>query len=230
MSKVEKEKKEVDLVQDSGKSRRVFLKDVGKIAFYAGSYALFGNLLWDGTFGLYYWRQNPRLLLRPPGAIKETEFLGACIRCFQCGQVCNYNVIKFVPSNDGVLADTPYIDARSNPCKLCMSCTQICPAGALLPIEEKKETVAKKVKIGIAKIDRETCVAWNGTSHGCTVCYWQCPYRDEAMILETTERLPRPIVVEDKCVGCGYCENICITDPQSIRVVPRGLDYDKVST
>lgn len=33
--------------------------------------------------------------LRPPGSLKEDEFLKACINCGVCGQVCDRNAIRF---------------------------------------------------------------------------------------------------------------------------------------
>jgi len=32
--------------------------------------------------------------LRPPGSVDEHEFLGLCIKCGQCLQVCPYHSIK----------------------------------------------------------------------------------------------------------------------------------------
>ena len=38
------------------------------------------------------------------------------------------------------------------------------------------------------------------------VCYDACPY--EAMELDENNR---PVVIEDKCNGCGACESVCVS-------------------
>ncbi len=71
-------------------------------------------------------------LVRPPTALSEKEFLGKCIRCNQCAEVCLNDCIRFVSgtqlrSKGGTQADseslaaaegTPYIVPRQQPCIL----------------------------------------------------------------------------------------------------------------
>jgi MauM/NapG family ferredoxin protein len=136
--------------------------------------------------------------LRPPGAVAEDRFTGHCIRCGRCMEVCPYRCILPLDVREGVHAGTPVIDVRDVPCYLCMKCPDVCPTGALkpLPLEE--------TRMGLAVIDKEACVAWNGTAL-CRTCYSVCPLQNEAIVYE--EMLPR--VVEDGCTGCGICVNAC---------------------
>ncbi len=158
-----------------------------------------------------------KVYLRPPGALPEEKFLATCINCHRCGQACPSDCIKYIhdPLNP-VAHDTPYIVPREKACILCMKCTQACPSGALQPVaDDEGETILKHVKMGTAVVDTNICNSYNG--YTCGVCVRACPFSGVALKAETWER---PVVMEDKCVGCGLCEQSCIHYPQAIRVVP----------
>lgn len=154
--------------------------------------------------------------LRPPGALAASDFLSACIRCFQCGSVCPNQCIVFEGMEAGpARAYTPYIRPREQACILCMKCTQVCPTEALTPIAKEPEAILKSVRMGLAKVNEELCFSYNGRI--CGVCYYACPFPDKALKLEA---YAQPVVIEDACVGCGNCERACIHLPQAIRVEP----------
>ena len=146
--------------------------------------------------------------LRPPGAVPEDEFVNKCIRCRKCEEVCPYDTIQMGHGEWGVKMGTPFIYPREIPCYLCMKCPQVCPTGALEPITDKRE-----VKMGVAKIDISTCLPYSGII--CRACFERCPIYREAIILKDELY---PVVVGEKCVGCGICENVCPNDPPSIIV------------
>lgn len=151
-------------------------------------------------------------LLRPPGALKEIDFIARCIRCGKCVQVCPYRSIKIASPMDGLMImGTPYIMPRDIPCYLCMKCPPICPSGALNRTLKKKQDV----RIGIASINKKGCLAWQGTL--CRSCYQSCPIFDEAIKMDQELR---PVVDTKKCVGCGICENVCPVEPAAIKVKP----------
>jgi MauM/NapG family ferredoxin protein len=150
--------------------------------------------------------------LRPPGALPEQRFLATCIRCGKCAQACPYGAITLAVLLDGLeIMGTPVIRPRKAPCYLCMKCPPVCPSGAL------KRTLAKKeeVRMGIAAVDKKTCLAWQGTL--CRSCFDECPFFDIAIRLD--DKL-QPIVDRTKCVGCGICEGVCPADPAAIAVTP----------
>ena len=97
--------------------------------------------------------------LRPPGSSDERTFLGACIKCGQCVQVCPVNAITFADLNEGFGSGAPYIDARAQACDFscdALSCILACPTGALTHEIHSKE----EVKIGMARLARpDTCLA-----------------------------------------------------------------------
>ena len=59
---------------------------------------------------------RPAQALRPPGAIDEERFLGACIRCGLCVRDCPPKNLKLSQWGDGLARDvaigTPYFEAR----------------------------------------------------------------------------------------------------------------------
>jgi ferredoxin-type protein NapG len=162
-------------------------------------------------------RAAPTAILRPPGAIDETRFLAACIRCFQCGEVCPNQAIQFGGLQDGLArAYTPVIRAREQSCILCMKCTTACPTDALTPIADDPDTILNTVRMGTAHVDQDLCYSHNDRI--CGVCYYACPFPDQALRLETNAT---PYVDEKFCVGCGNCERACIHLPHAIRITPR---------
>lgn len=154
-------------------------------------------------------------LLRPPGALPEKDFLATCIRCGLCLEACPYRTLLLATPSHGVALGTPYIYARRMPCYLCqgykeLKCIAICPTGALRPV-----ATWRKITMGTAVIDRNLCLAWQGIL--CRACWHACPLPGEAIELD---ELGRALINAEKCIGCGICEYVCITDPSSITVVP----------
>ena len=76
------------------------------------------------------WRQRTR----PPGALREQQFLASCIKCGQCVQVCPVNAIKLADLDEGFGIGVPYIDTRAQACDFScdgLQCVLACPTGAL---------------------------------------------------------------------------------------------------
>ena len=151
--------------------------------------------------------------LRPPGAVEETTFLELCTRCDDCVKACTHNSIK--KTSEKNIEETPVIIPKETPCHLCedMSCIKSCKTGALLPVEREN------VKMGVAKIKKSRCFAWDGQP--CQFCFMKCPFPDEAIYFDDF----RPVVREEKCTGCGLCEQVCLTINHSapMKVVPLRL-------
>ncbi len=170
-------------------------------------------------------RITDRLLIRPPGAKVEGDFLDTCLRCGECMKVCptgGLQPARLEAGFEGLF--TPVLVSRIGPCEeRCNLCGQVCPTGAIrnLPLEEKQFAI-----IGNAVIDRQRCIAWEQLKV-CLICDEVCPYDavDFRMITDEKGTLQRPFVNEDKCVGCGRCEHGCpVKGPAAIRVWPINED------
>jgi len=155
--------------------------------------------------------KNDRLI-RPPGALPEDRFVSVCTGCGECLKVCPNNALHpvFLEAGlDGIY--TPKLVPRIGYCEeLCNFCGRVCPTQAIrsLDLEEKR-----LVQMGVAHIDKTRCIA-HDTDKTCIVCNEQCSYH--AVLLDEKKR---PRVDEDKCTGCGICENKCPVDGESAIVV-----------
>lgn len=148
------------------------------------------------------------LPLRPPGALKEDDFLSTCSRCGKCVEVCPAHCIKM---EAGVHAGAPFIEPGEMPCVLCseLACMMSCPSGALVP------TRLFEIEMGLAEWDASTCKRTSGED--CTICVDECPIGQKAISLDGA----RVVVHETGCTGCGVCQHHCPTRPRSIVVKPK---------
>jgi len=201
-----------------------------------------GGLLWSGYSDEV--KASP-LVLRPPGALPEEDFLKACIKCGLCAEACvnrDSNVdketgeqrpgtLKMAKGGDHRLIGTPFFIPTEVPCYMCddIPCVPVCPSEALdmeSLLNEKKELDINKATMGLAVVHKESCIAFWGLQ--CDACYRACPLLDEAITLDyqKNERTGKhafllPVVHSDACTGCGLCEKACVTEKPAIFVLPR---------
>ena len=183
------------------------------------------------------------IILRPPGAVEESIFMKACIKCGACVEACPYDTLVLAMPGDNKPVGTPHFEPRKIACEMCpdIPCVPVCPSGALnqesvtsFDKKEKKNVLdINKAKMGLAVIDDKSCVAFWGIQ--CDLCYRACPLMDEAISLkyEKNERTGKhaflkPVVNKDICTGCGLCEHACVTERPAIRVLPVGIATGKV--
>jgi ferredoxin-type protein NapG len=169
----------------------------------------------------------PAYAIRPPGALDEDDFLGACIRCGLCVRDCPYDTLRLAELGEQIALGTPYFLARDIPCEMCedIPCVKACPTSAL----DKELTDIDKSRMGLAVlIDQETCLNFLGLR--CDVCYRVCPLIDEAITLEMLHNqrsgkhaLFLPVVHSEHCTGCGKCEHACVLEVAAIKVFPKNL-------
>ncbi len=198
--------------------RRKFLTDSTAMACGAGFFAL----------GLHFYSRSlhalPPNTLRPPGALPEEDFLGACIRCGLCVRDCPFDTLKLAQLGTAVATGTPYFIAREVACEMCedIPCVVACPTGAL----DHSLNNIDDARMGLAVlIDQETCLNFLGLR--CDVCYRVCPAIDEAITLEIEHNKRSgmharflPTVHSDHCTGCGKCEKSCVLEEAAIKVLP----------
>lgn len=70
------------------------------------------------------------------------------------------------------------------------------------------------VRMGIATVSHRVCTA----GQGCHACVSKCPV--DALSMDFNAM--RLVVAQERCVGCGMCEQICktVNDRLAIKVVP----------
>lgn len=161
----------------------------------------------------------PARVIRPPGSIPEDEFLARCTRCLACVEACPTHGLQPLGLEAGWSAIwTPVLVPTIGGCEEpCHNCTQVCPTDAIRKLTHEEKSFAR---IGTARILRERCVAWEEIK-ACLVCDEVCPY-DAIDFLTITDHIGtqrRPVVNEEKCMGCGLCENACpVREPRAIVV------------
>lgn len=172
--------------------------------------------------------------LRPPGAVPESEFLSACVRCGLCVNACSWGTLSLARWFDGAATGTPFFTARQIPCEMCedIPCVRTCPSGALdclmLDIADAQMGTA-------VLVDPQHCLNFRGLR--CDVCYRVCPLIDDAITLERqhnsrsghhAEFIPR--INPDACTGCGKCEHACVLEQPAIKVLPVALAAGKAAS
>lgn len=205
-------------VKAKGAARRQFLLESARMACGVGLLGL--------GLGLYARKAAavPPAAIRPPGALAEGDFLGACVRCGLCVRDCPYKILSLAKPEEPVATGTPYFVARRLACEMCedIPCVKACPTGAL----DHGLTNINDARMGLAVlVDHETCLNYLGLR--CDICYRVCPLIDKAITLEpqANERTGKhtlfiPTVHSDKCTGCGKCERGCPLEVAAIKVFP----------
>ncbi len=155
-------------------------------------------------------------LVRPPGAMAEMEFLGRCVRCGECMQVCIGNALQpaFLQAGfEGMFS--PVVVARIGYCEYsCTLCGQVCPTGA---IENLSLADKHRRKIGNAHFDKNLCLPY-AKGVPCIVCEEHCPtpqkaiaFREKQLVNSAGRKVlvKQPYIIDELCIGCGICENKC---------------------
>jgi len=149
-------------------------------------------------------------VLRMPGAQDESAFIAKCNRCEACARACPPGCLKPMGLDTGLQKLwTPRFVPREAGCvfdQCGQACQGVCPTRAIQKVD------AAHVRIGRARVNKRTCLAWRGNP--CLVCYERCRFNAIALDRE------RPEVKADRCTGCGACEETCPTAKASIRVMP----------
>ena len=221
----------MNIVENYQENRRKFiLKSARTIGL-----VVLGSLTWSAYLSEV---KASNLILRPPAALKEDDFLATCIKCGLCVEACPFDTLKLARPGDNLPLGTPYFVPRDIPCYMCVDipCVPICPTDALdekLVKDSNNAFEIRQMEMGVAIVDVKSCVAFWGIQ--CDACYRACPLLGEAIniVYEKNERTGKhaflkPVVDSDICTGCGLCEKACITEKPAIFVLPREIALGKV--
>ena len=148
--------------------------------------------------------------LVPPGSGSVKSFYDHCTGCQLCVSACKNRVLR--PSSDLEHFMQPVMGYEKGYCRPeCTACSQVCPAGAIKPVTvEQKQTI----RIGVAKVNLDLCLPAQGKD-SCGNCSYHCPSGAIRMVRQQGSRMQIPTVSEDRCIGCGACENLCPSRPIS---------------
>ena len=137
------------------------------VATVAGAAAAVPQLV--GGTPQYADRPRP---IRPPGSVPEENFLALCIRCGECFKVCPGPVLHPAGLEYGFASLwTPVAHPEHAGCHQdCNFCTQVCPTGAIEPLELPAK---RRIHMGLARIDASTCLPLRNDKlrQDCELCY-----------------------------------------------------------
>lgn len=171
------------------------------------------------------------LIIRPPGALAEDEFLKRCIRCGQCIRVCPTNVLQ--PGSAAVGFEnlwTPVLNNRigTSGCQYnCVACGKVCPTSAIRPLSlDEKHGKGKFKKDGITRVgtafmDRGRCLPWS-MDKPCIVCQENCPESPKAIYTDEIFSTIRGGIVAVSAVRNNTIE---ITSAERIQGLGLSGDY-----
>ena len=155
-------------------------------------------------------RQTP---LSPPGSRSRQNLEQRCTGCQLCISECPNEVLR--PSSDLMHLMMPVMSYERGYCRPeCNRCSEVCPAGAILPLKHEDKA---STQIGHAVWIKKNCVVLTDGVE-CGNCARHCPVGAIEMVPsnpDDDESPYVPAVNESRCIGCGACEYLCPARPHS---------------
>ena len=151
--------------------------------------------------------------ITPFGSESVEKFYKHCTACQLCVSVCPNDVLR--PSASLKHLMQPEMSFERGYCRPeCVKCSEVCPAGAILKITPEEKT---QWKVGTAHINYVLCLVDNGEVEECGNCARHCPAGAIQLVKKQVNGIDVriPSVDEEKCIGCGACENLCPARPLS---------------
>ena len=147
----------------------------------------------------------------PAGSESLKNFTDHCTACQLCVSVCPNQVLRPSTSLDTLMM--PEMGFERGYCRPeCTLCSEICPAGASKPVSRVEKS---SIQVGIAVINLDNCIVNTDGVH-CGNCSKHCPANAIRMVRKEPDSdnwLRIPTVNENRCIGCGACENVCPARP-----------------
>lgn len=191
--------------------RRAFLMSAAMVAATAATAKVRQDV--DGGLAEIDYAEKPerKVPLVPAGSVSLKHFNDHCTACQLCISVCPNNVLR--PSADLSRLMLPEMSYDRGYCRPeCTRCSEICPAGAIRPVTKEEKS---SIQIGHAIVNLNNCVV-NTDNVSCGNCARHCPAGAIRMVRKEPDNpksLRIPTVNEERCIGCGACENLCPARP-----------------
>ena len=151
--------------------------------------------------------------IMPPGARSKQNFEQRCTGCQLCISECPNEVLR--PSADLWHLMQPTMSYERGYCRPeCNRCSEVCPAGAILPLKHEDKA---STQIGHAVWIKKNCIPLTDGVE-CGNCARHCPVGAIEMVPSDPDDEASPYVPavnENRCIGCGACENLCPARPFS---------------
>ena len=169
----------------------------------------------DGGLAAIQDKKAPRRMtpLKPAGSVSLKNFSEHCTACQLCVSVCPNQVLR--PSGNLMTLMQPEMSFERGWCRPeCTKCSEVCPSGPIRPVTVEEKS---SIQIGHAVVIYENCVV-NSDGVSCGNCARHCPSGAIRMVHSVPgdkSSLMIPTVVEERCIGCGACENLCPARPFS---------------
>ncbi len=160
----------------------------------------------------------------PPGASSLELFNDRCTACNLCVSACPSDVLQPSFLEYGLVGIMqPRMDYWSGFCNFeCTRCLEVCPTGAILPLELDTK---KLTQLGKAKFVKDNCIVHTDKTD-CGACSEHCPTKAVKMVpYEEDNRLVIPEVEDKICIGCGACEFACPTTPYKAIYVDGNFEH-----
>lgn len=185
--------------------RRAFM--MGGVIMASGAVAHAVTSATDGGLAPMKKKQSPKrdTPVVPPGAKSQRWLRQHCVACQLCIANCPSGLLK--PSTSADTFMQPVMNFEDGFCRPeCTTCSDICPADAILPIDVPTKS---STKIGTAVVDLESCIS-AAYGQSCGNCSSKCPTGAITMIsVDDASQNLRPLVDASACIGCGSCEYHC---------------------
>jgi len=158
-------------------------------------------------------RQADKMRAKATKAVAAQNMARHCTGCQLCVAECPNDVLR--PSTGLLHLMQPVMSYERGYCRPeCNRCSQICPTGAIKPISRAEKTA---VHVGHAVWVKKNCVpVTDGVE--CGNCARHCPVGAIEMVPLDEADMSSPFVPavnEERCIGCGACENLCPARPFS---------------
>ena len=168
--------------------------------------------------------QSRKTPVTPPGARNQDRFSNLCTACHLCISVCPPQVLSpslFEYGLAGIMQ--PRMNYNAAYCTYeCVLCTEVCPSGAILPLDIAAK---KEVQLGRAGFIKDDCIVIT-KKKDCGACAEHCPTKAVKMV-PYEGKLMLPELNNDICVGCGACEHACPTTPRKAIYVLANVVHQK---